>query len=76
MSNSKKITESLSESYLYSGNDSDAGAGTSLSRALRAMRGISGYDVRLEQTAKFAKKMALKLLQLRFYAVYTKTTRV
>ena len=49
MSNSKKITESLSESYLYSGNDSDAGAGTSLSRALRAMRGISGYDVRLEQ---------------------------
>ncbi|MBE5892999.1 MAG: DNA repair protein RecN [Lachnospiraceae bacterium] len=49
MSNSKKITESLAESYRYSGNDSDAGAGSSLSRALRAMRGVTGYDVRLEQ---------------------------
>lgn len=49
MSNSKKITESLAESYMYSGNDSDSGAGSSLSRALRAMRGITGYDDRLVQ---------------------------
>lgn len=49
MSNSKKITESLAESYMYSGNDSDSGAGSSLSRALRAMRGIIGYDPRLSQ---------------------------
>ena len=49
MSNSKKITESLAESYHHSGNDSDAGAGSSLSRALRAMRGVIGYDPRLSQ---------------------------
>ena len=49
MTNSKKITESLAESYLYSGSDSDTGAGSSISRALRAMRGITGYDVRLSE---------------------------
>ena len=49
MTNSKKITESLAESYMYSGSDSDSGAGSSLSRALRAMRGITGYDVRLSE---------------------------
>ena len=49
MSNSKKITESLSESYRYTGSDGDAGAGSSLSRALRALRSVSAYDERLEE---------------------------
>lgn len=49
MSNSRKITENLSESYLYSGSDSEAGAGSSLSRALRALRSVTVYDKRLEQ---------------------------
>lgn len=49
MSNSRKITETLAESYGYSGNDSDAGAGNSLSRSLRALRSITMYDSRLEQ---------------------------
>ncbi|MCM1214782.1 MAG: DNA repair protein RecN [Lachnospiraceae bacterium] len=49
MANSKKITENLAESYRYTGNEEDAGAGASLSRALRAMRNVSGYDGRLEE---------------------------
>jgi len=49
MTNSKKITESMGESYLYTGNDSDGGAGNALSRALRAIRSVSMYDERLEQ---------------------------
>lgn len=49
MVNSKKIVENLSESYLYTGNDSDTGAGNAVSRALRAIRGISSYDTRLEE---------------------------
>ena len=49
MANSKKITESLAESYRYTGNDDDAGAGSSLSRALRALRNVSAYDDRLEE---------------------------
>lgn len=49
MSNSKKITENLAESYQYSGNDSDMGAGSALSRALRALRGVTMYDERLAQ---------------------------
>lgn len=48
MSNSRKITENLAESYRYSGNDSDIGAGLALSRALRALRSVSMYDQRLE----------------------------
>lgn len=51
MSNSRKITESLGESYQYSGGDSDMGAGSSLGRALRLLRNISMYDTRLEQLA-------------------------
>ena len=35
MSNSRKIAESLAESYQLSGNDAEDGAGNSLSRALR-----------------------------------------
>lgn len=49
MANSRKITESLAESYRYTGNDDEAGAGNSLSRALRAMRSVSAYDSRLEE---------------------------
>lgn len=47
MVNSKKIRENLAESYRYTGNDEDTGAGNSLSRALRALRGVSAYDGRL-----------------------------
>lgn len=49
MSNSKKITESLSESYQMTGNDSEGGAGSALSRALRAIRGVTAFDPRLEE---------------------------
>ena len=49
MSNSRKITENLAESYQYSGSDSDMGAGNALSRALRALRSVTMYDSRLEQ---------------------------
>lgn len=49
MMNSKKITESLGESYHYTGNDSEGGAGSALSRALRAIRSVTMYDERLEQ---------------------------
>ena len=47
MSNSRKITDNLSESYLYSGSDSDMGAGSALSRALRSLRSVTVYDDRL-----------------------------
>lgn len=49
MSNSRKITENLAESYLYSGSDSENGAGTALSRALRSLRSVTMYDEKLEQ---------------------------
>ena len=49
MSNSRKIAESLSESYQLSGNDAEDGAGNSLSRALRALRSVTMYDPALEQ---------------------------
>lgn len=49
MVNSKRIAENLAESYQYTGNDSEAGAGSSLSRALRALRSVTMYDERLEQ---------------------------
>lgn len=51
MSNSKKITEYLSESYAYSGSDSEMGAGSALSRALRMLSGVTMYDPRLEELA-------------------------
>lgn len=49
MVNSKKIMESLSESYQMTGGDSEGGAGSALGRALRAIRGVSSYDRRLEE---------------------------
>ncbi|MCH5342990.1 MAG: DNA repair protein RecN [Acetatifactor sp.] len=49
MTNSKKIAESLSESYRYTGGDGEDGAGGALSRALRALRGVTMYDEKLEQ---------------------------
>ncbi|MCI5954675.1 MAG: DNA repair protein RecN [Lachnospiraceae bacterium] len=47
MTNSKRILENLSESRQFTGNDDEGGAGSALSRALRAIRSISGYDSRL-----------------------------
>ena len=49
MSNSRKISESLAESYRYSGTDGEGGAGASLSRALRALGAVSMYDERLAE---------------------------
>ncbi len=49
MSNSRKINEGLAESYRYSGMDGEGGAGTALSRALRALRSVTMYDSRLEE---------------------------
>ncbi len=49
MTNSRRITESLSESYQLTGNDSEGGAGSALSRALRAVRGVASYDSRLSE---------------------------
>lgn len=49
MVNSKKITESLAESYHYTGSDFEEGAGGAISRALRALRGVTAYDSRLEE---------------------------
>ncbi len=47
MINGKKITENLAESYQYTGSDFEAGAGSALSRALRALRNVAGLDGRL-----------------------------
>ena len=49
MSNSRKINESLAESYHYSGTEEEGGAGSALSRALRALRSVTAYDHRLEE---------------------------
>lgn len=49
MSNSRKITENLGESYHYSGTEEEGGAGNALSRALRALRTVTAYDPRLEE---------------------------
>ncbi len=49
MVNSKKITESLAESYELTGTDSQNGAGSSLSRALRTLRSVTMYDDALAQ---------------------------
>ena len=49
MVNSKKITESLAESYEYTGSDSQNGAGSALSRALRSLRSVTMYDDTLVQ---------------------------
>lgn len=52
MSNSKRIVESLSESYAYTGSDSQNGAGNALSRALRHIRSVAQFDERLEELAE------------------------
>ncbi len=49
MSNSRKISESLAESYRYSGTDGEGGAGASLSRALRTLGTVTMYDERLAE---------------------------
>jgi len=49
MANSKKIMENLSESYQYTCNDGAVGAGSALSRALRALGGVTSYDSRLKE---------------------------
>lgn len=49
MSNSRKISESLAESYRYSGTDGEGSGGLALSRALRALRSVTMYDSRLEE---------------------------
>ncbi len=49
MVNGQKITAGLSECHMFTGNDSEAGAAGSLGRALKALRGVAGYDDRLQQ---------------------------
>ena len=49
MTNSKRIMEGLTESYQYTGGDFESGASGALSRALRALRGVSMYDTKLEE---------------------------
>lgn len=49
MVNSRKITESLSESYLLSGNDEEASAGYCISRALRCLGNVTMYDEELQK---------------------------
>ena len=48
MINSKKITEALAECHRYTGNDSDMGAAAGVGRALRTLRSVSSYDLRME----------------------------
>lgn len=47
MINGKRIMEGLTESYQHTGGDFESGASGALSRALRALRGVSMYDERL-----------------------------
>lgn len=49
MVNGKRIMESLTESYRYTGGDFESGAGAELGRALKALRSVSAYDGRLEE---------------------------
>lgn len=51
MNNSRRILEGLYETAVYTGNESDQGAGSSLGRALRGMHSIAGIDERLEKLA-------------------------
>lgn len=48
MLNGRKIAEALSEGIRYTGNDSGEGAGSGISRALRLLGSVSGYDKALE----------------------------
>ncbi len=49
MVHSKKIRENLAESYHFTCSDNADGASNSLSRALKALSGITMYDEQLEQ---------------------------
>ena len=49
MVNSKRIAENLAESYQYTGGDFENGAANAMSRALRALRGVTMYDDRLQE---------------------------
>ncbi|MCM1187952.1 MAG: DNA repair protein RecN [bacterium] len=49
MTNSRRILENLSESRQLTGNDARDGAGSALSRALRALRSVSSFDLRLQE---------------------------
>ena len=49
MINGKRIMEGLTESYQYTGGDFESGASGALSRALRALRGVSMFDTKLEE---------------------------
>ena len=47
--NGKKITEALSESYRYTGNDGNEAAGNALGRAIRYINSVADYDEQLGQ---------------------------
>lgn len=49
MVNGKRIMESLSESYQYTGTEFEGAAGGALSRALRSLRNVSALDPRLSE---------------------------
>lgn len=49
MVNGQKITEGLAECHMLTGNDSQMGAAGSLGRALKALRGVAGFDEHLGQ---------------------------
>lgn len=51
MSNAERITAGLAESLRYTSNDSSDGAGSALSRAIKALNGVASYDERIEQLA-------------------------
>ncbi len=46
--NSKKITEALNESYMYTGSESAEGAAAGIGRAVRLLGGVAEYDKELE----------------------------
>lgn len=47
LTNGKKITEAMSESYRYTGNESENGASNALGRALRYVNSVCDYDEEL-----------------------------
>ncbi|MBR1477086.1 MAG: DNA repair protein RecN [Lachnospiraceae bacterium] len=52
MTNSKKISESLSESYMCTGGETSENAGSMIGRAVRALSGVSGFDERLDKLSE------------------------
>ena len=49
MTNSKKITEALNESYIYTGSESAEGAASGIGRAVRLLSSVAEYDKALEE---------------------------